>query len=593
MTSILLANFLFLLSCSDVATAVVATDHRTAQHQGLRRLQQTANSNSAESYLPDDNSMKSWLFGAGDSSEWGVTPNNNDDNGNDNAATTTMMNHHRPTLINIPSLRQDEYVTDTSAGTIHSTVVTNQGRILTAGSTASQDSGIGRDTFNGTQLDFQPITEVYYYAENIQTMGHNSNPSTPPSFSKVVASQYYTVALDTNGNVWSTGRNNHGQLCLGDTTARDRFHQIPTMYMTEKKVVDIALGERHTLLLMDDGRVLGCGWNAYGQLGIGLKGEDMLGMVEIAIDEPDFDNSTETPINHTDITQIAAGRGSSYFLTSSDHVYATGSNYEGQLCLGDRVDRPLPTMIQPVEDMLSNRENDFSLNDEGVDIQLIAAGKLSFYMLFSNGQVVACGKNTHGQLGNGNISNNNSSVITTPPESSDVPAIVTALTNVTDIFAAAISFTVFFLQSNGIYGVGSDGSGQLGDGGVQLQWEGVMEVSCPGNETSSSGGDKNNIIISSGNDHTLFLVNAHGIFDCEGGSSNTTNTSLAPTASMAPSISASNSTNYPIPSPSPFQPQAPTKSPVKNQKNDPTSGGSKANVMGVFWFVAFAVWHMM
>ena len=586
MASILLANLLFLLSCSDVAIAVVATDHDRTQHQGLRNLQQTTNSNSAETYLPDDNSMKSRLFGAVDSSEWGVTPNNNDDNGNDNS------NHHRPTLINIPSLNQDEYVTDTSAGTLHSTVVTNQGRILTAGSTANEDSGIGRDTFNGTQLNFAPITDVYY-AVNLESFepgkGHNSNPSTPPSFTKVVASQYYTVALDTNGNVWSTGRNNHGQLCLGDTTSRDRFHQIPTMYMTEKKVVDIALGERHTLLLMDDGRVLGCGWNAYGQLGIGLKGEDMLGMVDIFIDEPDFGNSTETPIDHTNITQIAAGRGSSYFLTSSDHVYATGSNYEGQLCLGDRVDRPLPTMIQPVEDMLSNQENDFSLNDEGVDIQLIAAGKLSFYMLFSNGQVVACGKNTHGQLGNGNISNNNSSVTTTSPEeSSDVPAIVMALTNVTDIFAAAISFTVFFLQNNGIYGVGSDGSTQLGDG-VQLEWEGMMEVSCPGNETGSSG-NSNNIIISSGNDHTLFLVNAHGIFDCEGGSSNTTNTSLAPTTSMAPSISAS----YPTPSPSPFQSQAPTKSPVKNQKNDPTSGGSKANVMGVFWSgVAFAAWRMM
>ena len=588
MASILLASLPFLLSCSDVATAVIATDHDRTQHQGgLRNLQQTTNSNSAETYLPGDNSMKSWLFGAGDSSEWGVTPIDDENDNN----TTTVMNHHRPTLINIPSLNQDEYVTDTSAGTLHSTVVTNQGRILTAGSGANEDSGMGRDTFNGTQLDFQSITDVYY-AVNLESFepgkGHNSNPSTPPSFTKVVASQYYTVALDTNGNVWSTGRNNHGQLCLGDTTSRDRFYQIPTMYMTEKKVVDIALGERHTLLLMDDGRVLGCGWNAYGQLGIGLKGEDQLGMMEIVIDEPDFGNSTETPIDHTNITQIAAGRGSSYFLTSSDHVYATGSNYEGQLCLGDRVDRPLPTMIQPVEDMLSNRENDFSLNDEGVDIQLIAAGKLSFYMLFSNGQVVACGKNTHGQLGNGNISNN-SSVTTTPPESSDVPAIVTALTNLTDIFAAAISFTVFFLQSNGIYGVGSDGSGQLGDGEVQLEWEGMMEVSCPGNETSSSGNNNNNIIISSGNDHTLFLVNAHGIFDCEGGSSNTTNTSLAPTTSMAPSISAS----YPTPSPSTFQPQAPTKSPVKNQKN-PTSGGSKANLMGVFWSgVAFAAWRMM
>ena len=588
MTSILLANLLFLLSCSDVASAAIATDRNTQHQGGLRHLQ---TGNSAETYLPGDTSVKSWLFGAGDSSEWGVTPNNDDNNENDN--TTTMMNHHRPILINIPSLRQDEFVTDTSAGTLHSTVVTNQGRILTAGSTANEDSGIGRDTLNGTQLNFQPITEIYY-ANDLESFNdgkkHNSNPSTPPSFTKVVASQYYTVALDTNGNVWSTGRNNNGQLCLGDTTSRDRFYEIPTMYMTEKKVVDVALGGRHTLLLMEDGRVLGCGWNAYGQLGIGLKGEDMLGMVEIVIDEPDLSNSSETPIDHTNITQIAAGRGSSYFLTSSDHVYASGSNYEGQLCLGDRVDRPLPTMIQPVEDMLSNQENDFSLNDEGVDIQLIAAGKLSFYMLFSNGQVVACGKNTHGQLGNGNINNNSSVTTTSPEESSDVPAIVTALTNVTDIFAAAISFTVFFLQSNGIYGVGSDGSGQLGDGS-QLEWEGMMEVSCPGNETSSSG-NNNNIIISSGNDHTLFLVNAHGIFDCEGGSSNATNTSLAPTGnvtntSLAPTVSMA-------PSPSPFQSQA-TKSPVKEQKNDPTSGGSKASVMGVFWsgVVLFAARHMM
>ncbi|KAL7435015.1 hypothetical protein ACHAXM_004516 [Skeletonema potamos] len=565
MTSILVALVVSSLSSrGDVAAAATAAAPAAHIHQakGLRPFRRELQINDDdELFLPGEDSTKTWLFGSGDSSEWGAPITAND--GND---STIDMNHHRPTLINVSALAQGEFVTDTSAGTLHSTVVTNQGRILTAGSVAIQTSGIGRDTIDGTQLDFQPIQQVYYLDDDNT---HDTNPSTPPTFSKVVASQYYTIALDTNGNVWSTGSNSYGQLCLGDTTARDRFYQV-AIPEASSKVVDIALGERHTLLLMENGQVFGCGWNTYGQLGIGVKGENMLSPVEILIDEPDSDDNTtsDTPVV-ANISQIAAGRGSSYFLTSSNHVYATGTNYEGQLCLGDRVDRPLPTMLVPVESMLNEENNDFSLKDEGVVVHLIAAGKSSFYMLFSNGQVVACGKNTHGQLGNESTD-------------SDVPAVVTALTNVTDIFATAISFTAFFLQNNGIYGVGQDGSGQLGNGDMQWQWKNnVSEVSCPVEERTSIG--QQNIIISSGDDHTLFLVNVNGMFDCEGNATS----SMSPFASIVPTPTATTLV------PTPFVSQSPTMSSVNTDRNKP-SGGVKFNGMGVFCLgIAFAAWQSM
>ena len=583
MSSLLMAPLLLLLS-STVYTAN-AVDVRVHRSNGLRRHLQTNNSDTEDNefYLPDIDSTQNWLFGAGDSSEWGATAIIDE--------TSNETNHHRPTLINITALDAGEYVTDTSAGTLHSAVVTNQGRILTASSVVIQTSGIGRDTFDGEQLDFQPIEEVYYLDDVIDdSITHDTNPSTPPTFVKIFASQYYTVALDTAGNAWSTGVNNYGNLCLGDTIARDRFHQVPIATTSEEeeestKVVDIALGERHTLFLMDNGTVFGCGWNVWGQLGIGLKGENMLAPVEILIDEPDFNSTTNVPIV-SNVTQIAAGRGSSYFLTSSDHVYASGTNYEGELCLGDRVDRPLPTMLSHVED-IQNEGDDFSLNDEGVVVRLIVAGKSSFYMLFSDGQVLACGKNTHSQLGSDSI--NNTAVNSTGDVASDVPAAIASLTNVTNIFASAISFTAFFLQNDGIHGAGQDSSNQIGNGDMLRNQ--LSEVSCPNEERAAFG--HHNIIISSGNDHTLFLVNSQGIFDCEG---NNTNSSLVPTTTSVPSISPTFYTTTASPQSETYVPtgvptQIPTGSPVEESDGDKPNGGVRVSAMEVMCLgAAFAAW---
>ena len=128
-----------------------------------------------EWYLPNNNDnhsnsiKKSWLFGTGDSTDWGGVGSG----------------HKIPQQIAIPSLLNGEYITGVSAGGQHSAIVTNNGRILTAGS--SSDSGaLGRDI---STSGFKPVTEV-------------DQSSSLPTFVKVVASQDYSLAIDSLGNLW-------------------------------------------------------------------------------------------------------------------------------------------------------------------------------------------------------------------------------------------------------------------------------------------------------------------------------------------------------------------------------------------------------
>ena len=51
--------------------------------------------------------------------------------------------------------------------------------------------------------------------------------------------------------VWGTGRNFFGQLGLGDTTDRHS----PTLLPSPTRVVQVAAGDFHTMLLDEDGRV--------------------------------------------------------------------------------------------------------------------------------------------------------------------------------------------------------------------------------------------------------------------------------------------------------------------------------------------------
>lgn len=536
---------------ADVAASSTSTlSHRSVQLADDESYLPSATEHE-EWYLPNspqdmkiDLPQKTFLFGSGDASEWGG------DSTTANRNTTTIL----PALIKIPTLSDNEYIIQVSAGGLHSALVTNEGRILTAGSLDEEGRGLGRDVSSGTA--FMPVTEVYPF--DYDTNQHSNSPESPPKFAKVVASQHYTFALDKEGKVWSTGTNSWGNLCLNDTSSRVRFHQVVIPKNSEDddasgififsskdppQIVDIILGERHTILLRDDGIMWGCGWNQYGQLSIGLSGDNVLSPVEISIDAPDEITADERPINFEIVIQVAAGRGSTYFLTKSKHIYSAGTNFNGQLCLGHRDDRPLPSMLKGVEAYL-NDGTDFSLNDEGVFVKSIAAGKSSFYILLSNGQVLSCGDNDYGQLGIGLNGND-----------LDAPTVISTVTNVAEIFSGPMSFGAFFV--NGERKVFEVGFGV----DVRENRKSPNVVACSNGDTSP----KLNVMVASGNDLTLYLATMDTSFECaeSGGNSTLSPVSLnvlsrvptfapivssQPTQSSMPSSTTRSPTSEPAPS---------------------------------------------
>lgn len=156
----------------------------------------------------------------------------------------------------------------------------------------------------------------------------------PPTVKEIVgvyASSHHAAILDTDGHVYTWGQNcdpkglvsslkQGGQLGHGN---RD-YYEKPTLVesLVEKgvKAVSLALGNQHTLITSDKGKVYSCGAGEYGRLGTGNM-FDCLTPNEIEA----FALSDER------IVQCAAGTNHSLALTDAGALYSWGRNETGQL----------------------------------------------------------------------------------------------------------------------------------------------------------------------------------------------------------------------------------------------------------------------
>eukprot|EP00889_Picochlorum_renovo_P003084 jgi/Picre1/30114/NNA_005483.t1 len=89
----------------------------------------------------------------------------------------------------------------------------------------------------------------------------------------------HSVAVDVDGGCYVWGRNEKGQLGLGDQLTRN----VPTKLegLKDHKIVSAACGRYHTVFLTDKGESYACGLNSYGQCGTGSVkkvkgGEDVI-----------------------------------------------------------------------------------------------------------------------------------------------------------------------------------------------------------------------------------------------------------------------------------------------------------------------------
>lgn len=301
--------------------------------------------------------------------------------------------------------------------------------------------------------------------------GQNYNQFSPTAISnmsdvkQVACGENHTLVLLNNGTVYSCGNNNGGMLgnggstqyvltlipslssviqvaagttssifLLSDGTIKvcgvNQYYQMgsytngniftPTKISPQlSNIKQISCGISHSLLLLNDGTIVGLGKNEYGELGGGLNNQTL--------------SEYKIP-NISDVKQIACGGAHSLALLNDGTVLSTGQNRYGQLGLGDKNNRFVFEMVPNL-----------------YDIKQIACGSNHSLALLNNGTVMAWGSNDNYNLGD------NSTI------SQSSPTIIQGLSDVKQV-AGGNCYSCFLLNDGTVKTCGYGGEGECGNG---------------------------------------------------------------------------------------------------------------------------------
>ncbi|AYV82980.1 MAG: chromosome condensation regulator [Hyperionvirus sp.] len=92
----------------------------------------------------------------------------------------------------------------------------------------------------------------------------------PKNIMKVACGVDHTMILLADGTLMGCGNNDHGELGLGDRRDRNIFEEIKGI---GKNIADVICGYEYTFIKLTDGTLMSCGANSIGQLGCGDFGD--------------------------------------------------------------------------------------------------------------------------------------------------------------------------------------------------------------------------------------------------------------------------------------------------------------------------------
>ena len=172
--------------------------------------------------------------------------------------------------------------------------------------------------------------------------GTTTNPAlSEVSITQISTGEYHSMARDSTGNVWMTGRNNRGQLGLGDTTNRNYFERVTSNINVNQGVSIKKVGAAYqtSFALDTNGKMWGAGWSSAGAFGNPPYLETLTSFVR----------ADAGPIADKSITDFAITSFMSTIVRTSDNEYwVTGYNNFGNLGTGDYVNRYVYTKLLDV-----------------------------------------------------------------------------------------------------------------------------------------------------------------------------------------------------------------------------------------------------
>lgn len=202
---------------------------------------------------------------------------------------------------------------------------------------------------------------------------------------QITAGGFHTCALLESGNIRCWGRNDRGQLGLGDTLNRgilEKATELPVVSLGGQ-AVGVYAGTSHTCAILDDQTVRCWGRNANGELGVGTTTN--IGDVDMPSDHAALDFGKD--IIKLDISSVSSHTCA---LFADNSAKCWGRNDVGQLGLG-------------VTDSKGDDELATSLNDISVDLSAkpiyITTGNFHSCVLLDSQDMKCWGANSYGQLG--------------------------------------------------------------------------------------------------------------------------------------------------------------------------------------------------
>ena len=315
-----------------------------------------------------------------------------------------------------------------SCGNFHTMVLKTDGSLYGTGYNNYGQLGLSNNT--PTKI----LQQILYVTDGTTTQNI-------PTVASVTCGAYHTMVLMTDGSLYGTGRNNSGQLGLGDNTNRN------TLKLVTTAVAAVSCGEAHTMVLKTDESLYGTGYNFYGQLGLG-----------------DNTNRNTLQLVTTSIISVSCGANHTMVITIDYDLYGTGRNDYGQLGLGD-----------------NNNIN--TLEFVTIDVASVTCGAYYTTVIMIDDSLYGTGRNDYGQLGlNDNTNRNTFQLMTTA-----VAAV-----------SCGDSHTVVLKTESSLYGTGYHSYGQLGFGSLKPNI--FQLIGCPNTPYRVSSSPFHTMVLTSGGD---------------------------------------------------------------------------------------------